>query len=132
MLYDLWNAHEKGSSLGNKIVGYFFLSISVLGGIFLLFQGLLPFLGYLKSGVVAFSVLALIGILLIFTARKKHHASPSDLSQQALSLFKGLDVEKVLKDHAFSLPLLSFGAGVVLSQVNNPKKLLEVYKTLMK
>ncbi len=132
ILYDLWASRERETSLGSKALGYCFLSAGVLGGTFFLFQGLVPLLGYVQSGAVVCSILAFTGGVLLLLTRKKKPLLHEALPQQALSFLKDLDVEKLLKEHALSLSLLSFGAGVALSQFNNPRKLLDIYKTLVR
>jgi hypothetical protein len=132
MLYDLWMSREREYSLANKVLGYCFLSVGVLGGSYFLFQSLIPLLGYTESGAAICTILAFIGGVLLFMTRKKKSSSPEGLSQQTLSTLKNLDVEKILKEHALSLPLISFGVGIILSQLNNPRKLLDLYKTLVR
>jgi hypothetical protein len=132
MLYDLWMSRERESSLAKNVLGYCFLSIGILGGAYFLFQSLVPLLGYIESGAAICTILAFIGGTLLFMTRKKKSSSAEGLSQQTLSVLKDLDVEKILKEHALSLPLISFGVGVVLSQLNNPRKLLDLYKTFIR
>jgi len=132
ILYDLLASRERGSSLGSKILGYCFLSIATLGGTFFLFQWLVPLLGYLESGAIICFILALTGGILLFMTRERKPPPHEILSHQALSFLKDLDVEKVLKEHALSLSLLSFGAGIALSQLNNPRKLIDLYKAFIR
>ena len=132
ILCDLLASRSPNTSLGGRIVGYVFLSIAILGGTFFLFQGIVPLLGYLESGAIVCSLLGVIGGLLIFMTRKKKPLQQEDLSHQALSFFKDLHIEKMLKDNAVSIALLSLGVGFALSQLNNPNKLLEIYKKLIR
>jgi len=132
ILCDLLASRSRNTSLGGRIVGYVFLSIAILGGTFFLFQGIVPLLGYLESGAIVCSLLGVVGGLLIFMTRKKKPLQQEDLSHQALSFFKDLHIEKMLKDNAVPIALLSLGVGFALSQLNNPHRLLEIYKKLIR
>ena len=132
ILCDLLASRSPNTSLGGRIVGYVFLSIAILGGTFFLFQGIVPLLGYLESGAIVCSLLGVVGGLLIFMTRKKKPLQQEGLSHQALSFFKDLHIEKMLKDNAVPIALLSLGVGFALSQLNNPHRLLEIYKKLIK
>lgn len=132
ILCDLLASRSRNTSLGGRIVGYVFLSIAILGGTFFLFQGIVPLLGYLESGAIVCSLLGGIGGFLLFMTRKKKPLQQEDLSHQALSFFKDLHIEKMLKDNAAPIALLSLGVGFALSQLNNPHRLLEIYKKLIR
>lgn len=131
MLLDYFISPQQGGAiLGSKILGYCFLSIAILGGIFFLFEGLVPLLGYIESGAIACTTLSLIGVILLFVGRKKKPVPQETLSHQALAFLKDLEIEKHLKNNSLAFSLLSFGVGIVLSQFNDPKRISELYKML--
>lgn len=124
----LLNAHEPKPFFIGKILGCYFLIFGGLTGAFFFFQVLLPFLGYIESGLIVSAVMVLIGLGLIFISRKKKASPPEEVAEKALRIFKELGIEKVLKNNALILSLLSLGVGVGLSQLKNIKKLTEIYK----
>lgn len=97
-------------------------------GIFFLFQALIPFIGYLESGMIVSAVAVLIGLVLFLISPKKRESPPEEMAEKALRCFKGLEIEKVVKNNALTLSLLSLGVGIGLSQLKNIKKLTQVYK----
>ncbi len=131
ILYDLL-APKRREALGTKVLGYGFLSAAALGGTYFLFQELVPLLGYAESGTLVSLLLGLIGGSLLFMARERQPLPQADLPHQALSFFRGLDVESTLKENAVPLALTALVAGLALSQVNKASKLLDICKIFMK
>lgn len=113
-----------------KCIGIFFLSIGVVIGMFFLFQLLIPYLGAAESGLLVATLLIVLGSGLVLTGQKKEVASQGDI----LDAFKEeINIEKVenfLKNNAFSISLVSFIAGVVLSQLKGGKNPVDIFKIL--
>ena len=126
----LLHSRESSSGLVSKVLGCFFLMLGSLIGIFFLFQALAPKIGYLESGAIVCMVLVILGVGLLFVEKKKKPSPPEEAAQKALNFFKELDVEKVLKDNALTLSLLSLGGGMILSQLKNVKNLSGICKML--
>lgn len=55
---------------------------------------------------------------------------PEVASQKISNVIKDFDIEKILKENAVPLSLLSLGVGIILSQIKNPKNLSEIYKII--
>ena len=125
---DLFLPRKLMPFLRNQALGYFFLKLGVLGGVFFFFQWLVPLVGYVKSGMIACGLLGFIGGLLLILSYPKKTLPREDFSQKILSSFKEIDMESLLKNHAVMVSLLSFGIGVVLSQLKDPRKFSELYK----
>ncbi len=123
-------SRESDPYLGEKILGYLFLSLAIVGGLYFLFEGLIPYFGYLESGAIICGILAFLGGILLFIGRGKTSPPHESLIHQMGSYLKQLEIEKVVKNNSLALSLLSFGIGIVLSQVKDPKKLAEIYKML--
>jgi len=123
----LFNTHETQTSLIYNILGCIFLLIGGLGGVFFLFQALILLLGYLEGGAIACCILIVFGSILLFINKKRNTSPPEEIIQKALASFKDFHMEKLLKNNALPISLISLVLGVVLSQVKN---LPEIYKNL--
>lgn len=130
ILQSLFNPHENQNSLIYNILGCIFLLIGGLGGVFFLFQALIPLLGYLEGGAIACFVLIVFGSVLLFINKKRNTSPPEEIIQKALASFKDFHMEKLLKNNALPISLIALVLGVVLSQVKNIKSLPEIYKHL--
>jgi hypothetical protein len=104
--------------------------LSGLVGTYFLFQALTPWVGYLESGGIVCGILAVLGLCFLFIEKKKKPSFQEEASHKVINFFKDLDIEKVLKDHAVPLSLISLGAGFILSQIKDPKKLMGIYRML--
>jgi putative Mn2+ efflux pump MntP len=128
ILFDLLNAHERKSTLLLQLTGYVFISMGVLIGLWLLFLYLAPLIGDFESGMIACTLLIILGTVLIFIGQQKK-ASPQEESVEKIeNFFKDLDIEKLLKNNALLISLLSLGMGFILSQMKNIKNLSHIYK----
>jgi len=129
ILLDLLNAHERKSTLLLQMAGYVFITVGVLIGLWFLFLYLTPLIGHFESGAIACTLLIILGAALIFIGQQKK-ASPQEESVEKISNFiKELDIEKLLKNNALLISLLSLGMGFILSQMKNVKNLSHVYKS---
>ena len=126
----LLKTQESRPALVTKMVGCFFLMLSGLVGTYFLFQVLTPWVGYLESGGIVCGVLAVLGFCFLFIEKKKKPSFQEEASHKVLDYLKGFDIEKVLKDNAVPLSLISLGAGFILSQIKDPKKLMGIYRML--
>lgn len=115
--------------LGIKILGYCFLLLGGGTGAFFLFQALSPIVGYLESGGIISSLFIIFGIFLLW--REKSKSTPQEEAIQKIgTFFKELNIEKILKEHAIVISLLSVGAGIILSRIKNVKNISEICKKL--
>lgn len=123
-------SHESRSALVSKVLGCFFVMLATGMGVFFLFQALVPQVGYLESGAIVCMILAVLGAGFLFIGGKRAPSPQEEVAQRALGFFKDLDIEKVLKNNALLLSLLSLGGGIILSQLKNVKNLSGIYKML--
>ncbi len=107
--------------LASKVLGCFFLMLGVAVGLFFLFQILVPIFGYLESGFVISAVLIALAIAFFFLAQNKQTTPQEEAIQKALNIFKDFDLESLLKNKPFAITLLSFIAGIILSQLKKSK-----------
>ncbi len=126
----LLSSRKPDSFFVGRAIGYLFLVLAMIGGMFFLFQRLVPLIGYIESGMVVCGMLGGIGGILLFLNRSKTTLPEEDFSEKAVRFFKDLDMERILKNNAFMISLLSFGVGIALSQFKDPRKLSEFYKML--
>jgi len=126
----LFNSRESSPALVSKILGCFFLMLAGLIGMFFLFQALVPLVGYLESGIITCGVLGVLGTGFLLMGQKKKASPQEELAEKALNFFKDFNLEKLLKNNAIAVSLLSFGIGIVLSQFKNIKNLSGIYKML--
>jgi len=122
--------HESASFLASKFVGIFLLLLAGGCGLFFLFQGLAPRIGYLESGAVITALLAIGGCLLLFLCPKKKTHPLDEGIRHAQDMFNHLDLEHLLKNNSGKMLLFSFGIGLMLSQIKDIKKLSDVIKLL--
>ena len=126
----LFNSRESSPVLVSKILGCFFLMLAGLIGMFFLFQALVPLVGYLESGIIMCGVLGVLGTGFLLMGQKKKASPQEELAEKALNFFKDFNLEKLLKNNAIAVSLLSFGIGIVLSRFKNIKNLSGIYKML--
>jgi hypothetical protein len=124
------NAQGLTSNLSYKIFGYVFLACAGLGAIFLLFQTLVPLIGYLESGTLACAALGIVGGGLLLIDKKQQVSTPEEMINKLMTSLKGLDIDSTLKNNVVPLSLVLFGVGVALSQIKNVKNLSKIYKFL--
>ena len=124
----LLKPQESKPILITKTLGCFFLMLAGILGAYFLFQALIPQLGYLESGGVICGLFTILGIVLLLMTQKKTITPQEEVSQKLLNIIKDFNIEKILKDNALTLSLLSLGVGILLSQLPNSKKLSEIYK----
>lgn len=126
----LLKSQESKPALVTKMVGCFFLMLSGLGGLYLMFQALTPWVGYLESGGIVCLILAIIGSCFLFIEKKKKPSLQDEAFNKILNFVKDFDIEKTLKDNALTLSLFSLGVGIILSQIKDHKKFAVIYKML--
>lgn len=126
----LLKSRESRPVLVSKILGCFFLILAGLIGVFFLFQALIPIVGYLESGILTCGFLGVLGTGFLFMSPKKKASPHEELAEKSLKFFKDFNLEKVLKNNALAVSLLSFGIGILLSQFKNIKSLSGIDKML--
>lgn len=126
----LLKSQESKPALVTKMVGCFFLMLSGLVGLYLLFQALTPWVGYLESGGIVCGIMAILGSCCLFIEKKKTRSLQEEASNKILTFVKDFDIEKTLKDNALTLSLFSLGVGLILSQIKDPTTFFGIYKKL--
>lgn len=107
-----------------RMTGCFFLALGGGIGFWFLFQFLVPLIGYLQSGALMSAFFLGIGCFLLFWERRKKATCPiAMILGEAQEIFKGVNMEKMLKNNVYKVILVSFIGGIVLSQVKNGKVL---------
>jgi cytochrome c biogenesis protein CcdA len=131
ILYDLFLKPQKESQeVYWRILGLTFLMVGIGLGSFFLFETLVPLIGYVESGASISVLLILMGSSLLLLNRKKQLVPQVPSLPPIQDVFKGIDMENELKNHAGKIMLLAFGIGFTLSQLTNVKKLSEFYKLI--
>lgn len=107
-----------------RMAGYFFLALGGGIGCWFFFQALIPLIGYLQSGALMSALFLGVGGGFLFWGRRKKTACPMTMILgEAQEIFKGMDVEKMLKNNFYKVLLVSFIGGVILAQARDGKKL---------
>lgn len=108
------------ANLGARIVGYVFLGIAVILGLYFLFEFLVPILGYIQCGVLFTVFFAIIGMLMIFIGRRKQSRPVDDVMEKAQEIIKSLDAD--IQKNGYKILIFSFVTGLVLSQLRSCPK----------
>ncbi len=106
--------------LSARVLGFILLWIAAAIGMYFLFQGLVPVIGYLESGAVICVMLVLAGLLCLLLHTEKQEPKPLDkIVKSATSVYteKQEAVENIFKEDAPNLILYSCLAGLTLYQI---------------
>ena len=113
-----------------KVLGGFFLILGVMLGVFFLFQMLAPIIGYNESGAIVSVGLIFLGLSLLLCRKFKTQESKEETAHDPLSAFSKIDIEKLFKENALPISLLSLIGGIILSQVTPHKHIPNIIKML--
>ena len=113
-----------------KVLGSFFLILGVVVGMFFLFQMLVPIIGYNESGAIVCVGLIVLGGGLLLGEKCKTQKPKEEAEHNPLDAFNSIDIEKLLKENALPISLLSLIGGIILSQINPSKYLPNIIKML--
>lgn len=113
-----------------KVLGSLFLILGVGVGMFFLFQMLVPIIGYNESGAIISVGLIFLGLSLLLGEKFKTQKSKEEIEHDPLSAFNKIDIEKLFKDNALPISLLSLIGGIILSQVTPHKHIPNIIKML--
>lgn len=113
-----------------KVLGSLFLILGVVLGMFFLFQMLVPIIGYNESGAIVSVGLISLGLSLLLCRKFKTQKSKEETEHDPLSAFSKIDIEKLFKENALPISLLSLIGGIILSQVTPYKHISNIIKML--
>ncbi|OJW49149.1 MAG: hypothetical protein BGO67_11355 [Alphaproteobacteria bacterium 41-28] len=105
-----------------RMLGYLFLGVAIIIGLYFLFEFLVPILGYIQSGVIFVLFFAGLGCLLIFISRRKQSRPIDDVIEKAEQIIKDIDVDAFIAKNSYKIILFSFVSGLVLSEFKGCKK----------
>lgn len=118
----LFKPQASTSYLMTHILGYIFIIVGGLIGIFFLFQFLVPLIGYLETGALFALLFIGGGWLMIYLNRRKQTRPIDQIMGEVHEIYKKIDIEKVVKKNAPQILIFSFAAGIILSQLKMNKK----------
>ncbi len=113
-----------------RLLGYILLFIASVIGMYFLFQGLIPVIGYLESGAIICAIVASAGFLFLFLSREKKKPKPIDKIVDTAKMHYNNaegDLERFFKENAPNIILYAGLAGLTLYQIislfkEKPKK----------
>jgi|GEM_PF-2592563 len=107
-------------SLNGRLLGYALILMAGAIGLYFLFQGLVPVVGYIESGALVSVILAAVGYLFLLFSNEKKKAQPLDkFFKKSNEHFKdrGSDLERIFKENAPTIILYSCLAGLTIYQI---------------